>query len=166
MTDKKRTGRNEVQKYFHDSLLLETNDCILWKYNKNTKGYGHLKYNGKRTRVPRLVLTLKVGPAPVGKNYALHSCHNPQCFNYRHLRWGTSSENMADKIKDDTSNYGERHGMCKLKTEQVLSIAKDTRLQGIIANEYGVSAVAIGYIQSGRTWSRITNIKYHSKVRH
>lgn len=56
---------------------------------------------GKTTRVHRIVLAAFVGPCPEGHE-ALHRDGNPSNNRLENLRWGTSLENMADKVKHGT----------------------------------------------------------------
>ena len=113
----------------------------LWKSNKQ-----------KCCKVHRLVLTAFVGPCPQG----MECCHNDgNPFNNKvsNLRWNTPTNNQADRTKHGTSNRGEQCGTAKLTQEQVDLIRKDTRLQRVIASEYGVLQNTISRIKSGKRWA-------------
>jgi hypothetical protein len=153
----KKTPNGEPLKYFNECMELDTNDCILWKYNISGNGYGCVWVNSKSTRVNRLALIKTAGEPPEDKPYALHSCHNRICFNPRHLRWGDNTENQADRIKDGTSDRGENCYRSKLTEEQVLSIRKDNRTNIEIANDYGVGRQTIYKIKIGKSWVCLTN---------
>ena len=104
-------------------------DCIVWRLGKNGK-YGKVWVNGKDLGAHAVALALKI-PRPIGKvcsikcNWvpghkleAAHgSCHNPLCFNPRHLSWKTRAENENDKKRDGTHLFGERSGVCTIPTE-------------------------------------------------
>jgi hypothetical protein len=86
----------------------------------------------------------------------LHNCNNPECWNPQHLRWGTHSQNMRDKIAAGTSLAGEKHNLVKLTNAQVNEI----RLRGKrqephrqIAEDYPVNRRQISRIISGTRWS-------------
>lgn len=142
---------------FNKMVELETDECILWEYGK-ADGYGQLSHNKVRDKVHRMALVRRVGNQPLDKPYALHSCRNRNCFNYRHLRWGNQKENCADKIKDGTNYtpYGEKHYNSKLKEEQINEILKDNRVHRIIAKDYNVSRSTIGKIKTHKNWAWIT----------
>ena len=101
----------------------------------------------------RLMLERTVGEAPEDKPFALHSCHNPPCFNYRHLRWGSFAENQRDRVENGTDMRGEKCPRAKLKTEEVLRIREDPRQAISIANDYGVSDRTIYSIKNRNTWA-------------
>ncbi len=114
---------------------------LLWKHNKP-----------KMIRVHTAVLSAFVGRKPTG----MEGCHNDgNCQNnvLGNLRWDTPKANHADKIRHGTTNRGERCGTAKLTSAQVAAIRADSRLQRIIAEEYGVRQSAISRIKSGTRWT-------------
>lgn len=101
-----------------------------------------------------LVMTAFVGPRPTG----LECCHNdgnPANNHLSNLRWDTSKNNHADKVRHGTTNRGERCGMAKLTEAQVRAIRSDTRLHRVIADEYGVRSSAISRIKNGKRWAHL-----------
>lgn len=142
----------EIKQYFSDALKVETDDCIEWQYARDYN-YGYITYEGKNWKVSRLVMFLKQGEAPIDKPHVLHSCDNPPCFNYRHLRYGSVRDNFNDAISRNRTLKGERHPQAKLTTENVLAIRKDDRNDQAIAEEYGVSRPTIYKIKTKEYWS-------------
>ena len=113
----------------------------LWKNNKI-----------KVCRPHKLVMEAFVGMRPEG----LECCHNdgnPQNNHLSNLRWDTPKNNHADKVKHGTTNRGEQCGTAKLTLKQVRAIRQDTRLQRIIAAEYGVKDNTISRIKSFKRWA-------------
>jgi len=113
----------------------------LWKNNKV-----------KIFKPHTLVLTAFVCPRPAG----LECCHNdgnPWNNNLSNLRWDTTKNNQADRVKHGTSNRGEKCASAKLTKEQVNRIRNDTRLQRVIAEEYGVQPNTISRIKSKKRWA-------------
>jgi len=112
----------------------------LWKENQQ-----------KVVRPHRLVLEAFVGKCPEG----MEGCHNDgnhQNNMLENLRWDTPKNNHADKVKHNTSNSGERCNWAKLTKEQIIAIRNDSRLQRIIAEEYGVRQSLISRIKNGTRW--------------
>ena len=112
----------------------------LWKNNKQ-----------KIMRPHRIVLEAFVGQCPEG----MECCHNDgNSFNNHvsNLRWDTHTSNIHDRIKHGTSNRGERCGTAKLTLEQVNAIRQDTRLQRLIAADYGIAESMISRIKNGKRW--------------
>jgi hypothetical protein len=76
------------------------------------------------------------------------------------LYWGTSAENMADKIEHGTYVRGERVGNSVLKEDQVVLIytrAHNGEPMDDLATEYGVSRQTIEAIKYRRIWKWLTH---------
>ena len=113
----------------------------LWKKNKSTLCRPH-----------KLVMEAFVSVRPEGME-CCHNDGNPQNNHWSNLRWDTPKNNHADKVKHGTTNRGEQCGTAKLTLEQVRAIRQDTRLQRIIAAEYGVKDNTISRIKSFKRWA-------------
>ena len=99
----------------------------------------------------RLVLESFIGKCPD----RMECCHNDgNAFNNHlsNLRWDTSKNNHADKVRHGTTNRGERCGTAKLTGIQIDAIRLDTRLQRLIAVDYGVRQNTISKIKSRVNW--------------
>jgi DNA invertase Pin-like site-specific DNA recombinase len=94
------------------------------------------------------------GPIPKGM-VIMHTCDNPPCFLYDHLRLGTQAENMAD-MRAKGRWKPNPNGRRKLTVEQVAEIraalaAGETQQR--IAERYGVWQSNISWIKRGKTWT-------------
>lgn len=137
---------------------LETDECVIWPYARDKRGYGKLVVRGKVQRTHRLALLRRSDPPPDRP----HACHQPgrgcvkACFNYRHLRWATPAENNADKVIDGTDPKGERHGGHKLTEVDVREIRSAGALTAAdktdLAHRYGISAGQICAVLARRSW--------------
>lgn len=144
--------------FFRDNVLGYTgNECLIWPFDRNNKGYARLTIDGVRLLLHRHICRLKNGEPPEPKYDAAHSCGNGHlgCVNPRHLLWKTRKENEADKILHGTSNRGERCGNAKLKrsdVDRIISL-KGVKSQRDIANEYGIHQVTVSKIHRGERWN-------------
>lgn len=73
-------------------------ECWPWTATGNQKGYGFFSYKCQNVVASRFCLIIEGFFPPQTGMFALHSCDNPRCVNPAHLRWGTASDNMIDKI--------------------------------------------------------------------
>ena len=133
----------------------KTDSCWLWTGSMNTYGYGQVKLNCKNYQAHRVSWFLIGSTIPEG-HVIRHKCRDRKCVNPEHLETGTQAENMADMIRDGTSNIGEKNPCVKLTEAQVLEIRKrSTENQYRLAEEYGVARANISYIIHRRTWKHI-----------
>jgi hypothetical protein len=140
--------------------------CGPWKKLRTTlqTKSGHLSValylNGKRTDVSvhALVLTAFRGPCPEG----MEGCHfpdrNPANNALTNLRWDTSKGNQADRIKHGTTNRGERCGMSKLTSNQVLDIRRrvaEGQTYKKVAGIYKIARNTVSNIVTRKRWGHL-----------
>lgn len=146
--------------FFIKSIEIDTDQCILWPFGVRCKasGYGTLNYEGKIWRVTRLVCVLKHGHPPTPQHQAAHGCGVPACFNPRHLRWATPTENSADKKIHGTSKEGEKAPGAVLTDALVLDLRKrfasGERLNALAA-ELGVGHECLRAACRGISWTHL-----------
>jgi hypothetical protein len=111
---------------------------------------------GKTRLVHQLVLEAFVGPRPPGMD-ALHGPGRHLDNRLVNLSWGSKSKNCGeDRVRDGTSNRGERAWQHKLTTD----IVQECRRRYVagervpaLAREFEVSPGAMSSLISGRIWS-------------
>lgn len=137
---------------------LLPDQCVLWPFSRDSRGYGQMRLDGRTQRAHRVVLALTAGEPPDDAPHALHSCDVPACFNPKHLRWGSHSENMRDMVERDRHpmiGVGENHARAKLTDADVAEIrrvyvkGRRPRLREL-AEQFGVSISQIHRIVNGR----------------
>lgn len=119
-----------------------------------------LTYGGRQSLylVARLVAKAFIGPPPFEGAEVRHLNGNSLDDRAENLAWGTHSENMADSVRHETSNRGERHGKAKLTEKQVRAIRaahKDGVTMYRLAKQYGVSHWTIKHLLLGETWGHV-----------
>ena len=119
-------------------------------------GYLRVNLGGQVKTVHSLVLETFVGPMPKNKE-ACHEDDDKRNNRISNLYWGTRSANYSDRVKNGGGNHGERHGMAKLRNEQIPQIRYLARTQPhrSVAVVFGVTESAIEHIISGRRWRKI-----------
>jgi hypothetical protein len=134
-----------------------TPGCWEWMGGKTRAGYGGFFIGGKDGYAHRFSWELHKGAIPVGM-CVLHRCDNRMCVNPAHLFLGTRTENTRDMMEKERQARGERHGMSRLSTKDVLEIKAQLERGGThesIALLHGVCRQNITSINSGRLWGHV-----------
>jgi hypothetical protein len=153
-------------------------ECWPWlgTRHKGKFQYGtvHVRIGDKTTMKPahRVAYDLTYGPTrgPIPDDLlACHTCDNPPCCNPYHVFPGTDADNTADmlnkgrrpsqkgkRMRPDQINRGEKHGLARLTTEQVLEIRAATTTSGKeLARRYAVSEDTISKIRHRKVWKHV-----------
>lgn len=126
-------------------------ECWEFTSPRNRHGYGRIGYQREAWLAHRLAYATWVGPIPDGA-VVCHTCDNPPCCNPAHLFIGTQLDNIADMARKGRARRGERVPTSKLTEADVRAIRADTRLQSVIAADYGIDHSAVWKIQKGTRW--------------
>ena len=97
--------------------------CLVFVGQKDARGYGRLRLDGRHQRAHRLMYELHHGPIPQG--YVVrHRCDNPSCIAIEHLEIGAQLDNVRDMWTRGRArkNLGETNGRAKLTETQVRDI--------------------------------------------
>lgn len=149
-----RLSRTPAQR-FGNRYSVQPNGCWVWTGALDGDGYGMVSMgSGKDRGAHRVSWEIHRGPIPAGL-HVLHHCDNPPCVNPDHLFPGTQADNVADMVRKDRGQKGERSAASKLTTSQVRSIRSDSRSQKDIARAFGVDQSTISEIKTGKTWSHV-----------
>lgn len=154
-----RQRGNDVERFWSHVQTGQLDECWLWQASMRGH-YGSSYYNGKRDSAHRVSYLINRGDIPPDME-VMHTCDNPACVNPAHLQLGTHAQNMHDmSVRGrQVSVYGERAPRGKLKEWQVREIRELLKVgelsQRQIAERYGVSAVAISYINTGYSWKHL-----------
>jgi hypothetical protein len=132
--------------------------CWNWLGSLDRDGYGLIAgcvTECNEYRAHRMSYSLFNRGIPEGLD-VLHRCNNKSCVNPDHLKAGTHTENMQDKMAAGyQAPRGEKHSRAKLREIQVLSIRGDDRKLRQIADDYGVTYGAIYAIKHRHSWKHI-----------
>jgi len=80
--------------------LDENTGCWNWRGGKTKYGYGVVRYLGEQQGAHRVSAHLWLGlDLQDRKKLVMHVCDNPSCFNPKHLRVATPSENLIDCVR-------------------------------------------------------------------
>jgi hypothetical protein len=133
-----------------------TKDCWIWIGARTSKGYGRLHFGSRNQsqRAHRLSYMMEYGAIPRGM-IVLHKCDNPPCVRPDHLMLGTPKDNSLDRVAKDRAPKGQEASWSKLTLEQVCAIKSDTRLQRVIAAEYGICQQSVSLIKRGINWRHV-----------
>jgi hypothetical protein len=129
----------------------DKDECLLWPHALN-KGYGICNHK----KVHRLALEYKLNRPIEPGLFSCHKCVNKHCFNPKHLYEGTQLDNMGDAVVDGTSTFGEKNGMNKKTTAEILEI-RDKYATGLfsqqeLADEYNLHQASVSQIILRKRW--------------
>ncbi|WP_442777660.1 NUMOD4 motif-containing HNH endonuclease [Acinetobacter baumannii] len=108
----------------------------------------------KQYLIHDLVLLTFIGPKPKGM-YVCHGDDNRINNRLENLRYGTPKENVQDALRNGVKPIGEKHGVAKLKNDQVKDIRSSELDAKTLAKKYGVCVSHICNIKARKTWVHI-----------
>lgn len=134
-------------------------ECLVWSGQKDARGYGFLRLEGRLQRAHRLMYELHNGPIPAGE-MVRHRCDNTSCIAPLHLVLGQQRENVRDMWERGRAKVltGAANGRAKLTEAQVAEIRQrfrhHDRIDGgmVLAREFGISYTAMKTILAGRSY--------------
>jgi hypothetical protein len=142
---------------FYKNIIIR-NGCWGCKKYKKKNGYINIEIGKRKTELlHRLSYKLHYGEIPKGKQVN-HKCNNPSCSRPSHLYLGTQKENIQDQHIRGSHSHGEKHGMSKLKENQVKTIKKMLKNKlkhKDIAMKFNISRSAVTDINNKKTWGHI-----------
>jgi hypothetical protein len=147
---------DEVARRFWDKVAIGAPDtCWRWKGTLSRYGYGIFNFEGRRVLAHRFAYTIAVGPIPKGM-ILLHGCDDRACANPDHLRPGTQTQNMADKVRRGRHLKGSQMANAKLDETKVAHIRSSTESNAALARRYCVSPGLISSIRLGHKWRTVS----------
>ena len=151
--------RAEKLEFMSAAIESDSDECIIWPFNKDRDGYGWMNHVGQR-RAHRVAFSLKNGGIG-GKMHVMHSCDNPSCINPKHLSLGTHQDNMLDMSRKGRAvlpaadNRGERHGKSKLTEADVVRIRNSKSSHLELSLEFNVARQTISDVIRRKTWDHV-----------
>lgn len=131
--------------------------CHPWKAGKNSDGYGYFKYKGYMVQVSRLAWSLAHGGRDPGTRVVRHTCDNPPYSNDRHLKLGTTKQNVADRDRRSRTARGVVHYRSRLTDAAVRDIrASAPTARRAMAAKHKVSLPTVDHVRGRRTWKHVS----------
>jgi hypothetical protein len=135
-----------------------SDDCLQWPLSCDDKGYGILRFNGRKSNAARLMCEMAHGLPPTPDHECAHSCGrgHKACTNPRHLAWKTRAENQQDRRQHGTHGKPGVVGRSKMTPEQIAEIRKIGRAetQTALARRFNCTPSNISKILGGARWKK------------
>ena len=150
-----KAKRGEAKQLLLDLVANPPDCCVLWPFAKMPIGYGKIKFNGESKLSHRLAFELYSGTTiPLDRDCAHNTdCISKSCFNPKHVRNASKSENMMDRHAEGTMIVGSDSNFSKLTEEDVIKIRADKRTNKLISNDYPVETEQIRRIKKRERWA-------------
>ena len=148
------TGLDIKERLNARSEKITESGCQIWTGAATKRGYGILRTNKINSYVHRLSYQLHKGVIP-DSLLVCHKCDIPSCINPDHLFLGTNLDNSRDMVSKGRGMRGESHTSAKLTPDDILKIRNDSRIDRLIASDFGVSIGRISEIQSKKSWKHL-----------
>lgn len=148
-------------------VVLKRATPIVLKPSRSKKG-GYvqvdLQYYGERKigRIHRLVAEAFLGDAPFEGALVMHKDDDVTNNHYQNLSWGTTGDNVADKVAKGRHPKASASVHAKLKDSDI------PKIRGYFASGYsisdigrmfGVSPATISDVVKGNTWKSIQGVE-------
>jgi len=169
-----------LKRFWSKIERLGPDDCWVWHGTNIGRGYGTFSVYKKPYLAHRFSLIVQTGINPPSM-MCLHACNNRKCCNPNHLRWGTGTDNAADRktspywlafCQSDKARangrrlgqFGHQNGAMngkrcrKLTAEQVGEVRKLAALghsQTGIGRMYGVGQMTVSRILKGKRYADV-----------
>lgn len=145
-------GASDIEALRFKGWTVTESGCWEWNGHLDPDGYGVVSRDCRPYRAHRLSYEVHIGPIPEGR-VICHTCDNRKCINPDHLFHGTSRDNTYDALAKDRLARDEKHGMCKISSNDVLKIrdlyATGRYTQRQLAGQYGISQSQVSNITRG-----------------
>lgn len=156
-------------------IIVEIDDNNCWNCISHATyrgGYIHLYKNGKKIKLHREVLSIKLGRKLKDNEVTRHKCDNPRCCNPEHLEVGFSKDNTNDMINRGRAFWQkypkEKNTIIKKNKSNIIITEDDVRLiynkvvgenvsQKEICDTYGYTRGIVNNIINKITWKHITD---------
>lgn len=144
----------ETRRKLMDHSKVMPSGCREWQGASDSRGYGNIKSNRTTCRVHRVAYEIFNGVIPK-EMVVRHTCDNPRCINYQHLKLGTYADNTADMMSRGRQATGIKNGRSKLTEQQIKEMRKSDDTLYTLAEKYGVDFSAVWQAKKHKTWKHI-----------
>ncbi len=140
--------------------ITTPDDCWPWTGDRDRKGYGRIKVNGRWRQATHIALELSGFIIPAEFLQVRHYvCDNPPCCRPSHLTIGTPQDDRNDQISKGRQARGNRLPQAKLQNGY--ATADEIRrlytaggiTQKTLAQQFGIHPATIRRILRGETWN-------------
>lgn len=149
----------KARDHFFATVRTESNSCLEWPYALSG-GYGRarLGQGGKLTPVHLAAMELLGPPRPSPDHVAAHNCGNRACYNWRHLRWATTYDNLMDKAEQGHSRQeaGKKGFLSRADVREIANSLLLGEPVTEIANRFGCTRRLIDLIKRGERHVQLT----------
>lgn len=152
-------GRLREMRFWSKVDMRGHDECWDWQASVSHHGYGRFKVGNGTTAHSNRIAWALANKADPGEMLVLHGCDRPQCCNPKHLRLGTTADNIADMDSRGRrvvpNQAGSANGAAKLDDATLAVVIE--RLKRGDNNKQAARGLPVGHslvsrIRTGRSW--------------
>ena len=148
-----RIGTTDQERF--ERQIRKSSTCWLWVGSTDSDGYGVFRgtiNDVTYVKAHRYSLAADSDAPLLRGSVVMHLCDNPRCVNPKHLRLGTTRENLLDKIAKGRSGLpkGALVEKVELTDDQRHAIAVDPRPNVEVAGDFRISAIEVKRIRAAQ----------------
>jgi hypothetical protein len=133
----------KIKKRILNNVIVNENDCWIWKGNPTDNGYCRTSFNYKSWYIHRMSYYAFVEDCVNGMDIC-HKCDNRRCCNPKHLFQGTRTDNVQDCI--NKGRFVKEKKIKGEKLDNVLKMLSSGMKHKDIAQHFDVSRSCISCI--------------------
>lgn len=144
----------DIARFWAKVDVRSKDQCWIWVGYVTADGYGQFSIDDRCHHAHRVAYEIINGLIEED-GVVRHDCDTRRCCNPFHMKMGSHSDNVADRVERERSARGEQNGRAKLTEEQVRHIRLTYGSNELLARTYRVSPETIKAVRSGRRWKHI-----------
>ena len=146
--------RNRPEDAWRNVHRREADNCWYWTGSIDSHGYGRFSVAGMSRHAHPVIYEIHTGASANGM-LVCHTCDERRCCNPAHLYLGTPADNMRDMVARGRDRRRTQAKLTEAQVREIRQMADTGHSRREIAEWFGVTTAAIGYVLRRVTWRHV-----------